>query len=230
MLPRNYLFIFFLCCIATASLGQKLIKGIVVDSTSLTNLPGVNVKIKNTNRGTSTNSSGIFTLMVTESDTLVFSSVGYAKVVLPVYLDDETMFVRMREESILLREVIIKDLGFRINQKYVKSPTLTTTKPLKAGSTGGVGVNFAYFTKLEKEKRKLVRIMADNEKVKIYLDVVNDPDVKAEILNRFAISEDRFYELLAVFNEKNKEITYSANSALILNSLFSFYENATIKK
>jgi hypothetical protein len=138
------------------------------------------------------------------------------------------MFVRMREESILLREVIIKDLGFRINQKYIKSPTLTTTKPLKAGSSGGV--NFAYFTKLEKEKRKLVRIMADNEKVKIYLDVVNDPDVKAEILNRCTISEDRFYELLAVFNENNREITYSANSALILNSLFSFYENASIKK
>lgn len=228
MLLREYLIISFLCCVATASLGQKLIKGIVVDSTSLTNLPGVNVKIKNTNRGTSTNSSGIFTLMVTESDTLVFSSVGYAKVVLPVYPDDETMFVRMREESILLREVIIKDLGFRINQKYVKSPTLTTTKPLEGGSSGGV--NFAYFTRLEKEKRKLVRIMADNEKVKIYLDVVNDPDVKAEILNRFAISEDRFYELLAIFNAKNKEITYSANSALILNSLFSFYENATIKK
>ncbi|MFN5429747.1 MAG: carboxypeptidase-like regulatory domain-containing protein [Cyclobacteriaceae bacterium] len=228
MLLREYLIISFLCCVATASLGQKLIKGIVVDSTSLTNLPGVNVKIKNTNRGTSTNSSGIFTLMVTESDTLVFSSVGYAKVVLPVYPDDETMFVRMREESILLREVIIKDLGFRINQKYVKSPTLTTTKPLEAGSSGGV--NFAYFTRLEKEKRKLVRIMADNEKVKIYLDVVNDPEVKAEILNRFAISEDRFYELLAIFNAKNKEITYSANSALILNSLFSFYENATIKK
>jgi hypothetical protein len=228
MLLRKYLFIFFLCCIATASVGQKLIKGIVVDSTSLTNLTGVNVKVKSTNRGTSTNSSGIFTLMVTESDTLVFSSVGYAKVVLPVYQNDETMFVRMREESILLREVIIKDLGFRINQKYIKSPTLTTTKPLKAGSSGGV--NFAYFTKLEKEKRKLVRIMADNEKVKIYLDVVNDPDVKAEILNRFAISEDRFYELLAVFNENNREITYSANSALILNSLFSFYENASIKK
>lgn len=230
MLFRESIVIFFLCCIGTASIGQKMIKGIVVDSTSLTNLAGVNVKVKNTNRGTSTNASGIFALIVTETDTLIFSSVGYARAVLPVYLEDETMFVRMREESILLREVIIKDLGFRINQRYVKSPTLTTTKPLKAGSSGGVGVNFAYFTKLEKEKRKLVRIMADNEKVKIYLDVVNDPDVKAEILNRFTISEDRFYELLAIFNAKNKEITYSANSALILNSLFSFYENATVRK
>jgi hypothetical protein len=227
---RLFKFLLFavLFTVATSSYSQKLIKGIVVDSTSLINLSGVNVKVKNTNRGTSTNASGIFALMVTETDTLIFSSVGYTRAVLPVYIEDETMFVRMREESILLREVIIKDLGFRINQKYVKSPTLTTTKPLKAGSGGGV--NFAYFTKLEKEKRKLVRIMADNEKVKIYLDVVNDPDVKAEILNRFAISEDRFYELLAVFNEKNKEITYSANSALILNSLFSFYENASIKK
>jgi hypothetical protein len=230
MLLRKFLFIFFLCCIATASVGQKLIKGIVVDSTSLSNLAGVNVKVKNTNRGTSTNASGIFTLVASQGDTLLFSFVGYAKAVLPVYLEDETMFVRMKEESILLKEVIIKDLGFRINQKYVKSPTLTTTKPLKAGSTGGVGVNFAYFSKLEKEKRKLVRIMADNEKVKIYLDVVNDPDVKAEIMNRFTISEDRFYDLLAIYNERNKETTYSANSALILNSLFAFYENATLKK
>ena len=214
-----------------SSFSQKLIKGIVVDSASFTNLPGVNVKVKGTNRGTSSNASGIFTIVASEKDTLIFSSIGFAKTALPVFLEDETMLVRMREESILLKEITIKDRGFHINQKYTNSPTLTTTKPIKAGSSsGGVGVNFSYFSKLEKEKRKLIKVMADNEKVKVYLDVVNDPDLKFEVMQRFSISEDRFYELLAIYNEKNKDITYSANSALILNSLLSFFENNTSKK
>ena len=214
-----------------SSFSQKLIKGIVVDSASFTNLPGVNVKVKGTNRGTSSNASGIFTIVASEKDTLIFSSIGFAKTALPVYLEDETMLVRMREESILLKEITIKDRGFHINQKYTNSPTLTTTKPIKAGSSsGGVGVNFSYFSKLEKEKRKLIKVMADNEKVKVYLDVVNDPDLKFEVMQRFSISEDHFYELLAIYNEKNKDITYSANSALILNSLLSFLENNTSKK
>ena len=209
---------------------QKLIKGIVVDSVSFTNLQGVNVKVKNTNRGTSTNSSGIFTIIASEKDTLIFSFIGYSKAVLRVYLEDETMMVRMKEESILLKEVTIKDQGFHLNQKYAKSPTLTTTKPLKAGSTSGVGVNFSYFSKLEKEKRKLVKVMADNDKVKIYLEVVNDPDLKSEVMQRFNITEEKYFDLLAIYNERNKEVTYSANSGLILNSLLSYFENATRKK
>lgn len=228
---RYLLTIVFAFAFAHEVVSQKLIKGIVVDSASFTNLPGVNVKVKGTNRGTSTNASGIFTIVASEKDTLIFSSIGFAKTALPVYLEDETMLVRMREESILLKEITIKDRGFHINQKYANSPTLTTTKPIQAGSSnGGVGVNFSYFSKLEKEKRKLVKVMADNEKVKVYLDVVNDPDLKFEVMQRFSISEERFYDLLAVYNEKNKDITYSANSALILNSLLSFFENNTSKK
>jgi hypothetical protein len=73
-------------------------------------------------------------------------------------------------------------------------------------------------------------VMADNDKVRIYLEIVNDPDVKNEIMERYLITEDKFYELLAIFNERNKDITYSANSALILNSLLSYYKNSTRQK
>ncbi len=205
----------------------------MVDSATLNNLQGVNVKVKNTNRGTSTNASGIFTILANEKDTLLFSSIGYGRAELRVYLDDETMFVRLVEQSILLKEVVIKDRGFHINQKYVKSPTLTTTKPLRAASfssSGGVGVSFAYFSKLEKEKRKLVKVMAENEKIKVYVEIVNDPDVKSEIMERHAITEEKFYDLLAIYNEKNKEVMYSSNSGIILNSLLSYYEKALSKK
>ncbi len=229
---RLFKFLLFtiLYLVATSGYSQKLLKGIVVDSASLINLSGVNIKVKHTNRGTSTNAEGIFMIVATEKDTLEVSYVGYAKMLVPVYLEDETLFVRLREESLLLKEVVIKDIGFHLNQKYTKSPTLTSTKPLKAGSSGGIGVNFSYFSKLEKEKRKLVKIMADNEKVKIYLSIVNDPDVKSDIMDRYAISEEKFYDLLSIYNEKNKEIMYSSNSGLILNSLVSFFQNQTAKK
>ncbi len=230
---KNITLLSLLLVVSNLSYSQKLIKGIVVDSASLNNLQGVNVKVKNTNRGTSTNASGIFTILAYEKDTLLFSSIGYGRAELRVYLEDETMFVRLVEQSILLKEVVIKDRGFHINQKYVKSPTLTTTKPLKAtsfSSTGAVGVSFAYFSKLEKEKRKLVKVMAENEKIKAYIEIVNDPDVKSEIMERHAITEEKFYDLLAIYNEKNKEVMYSSNSGVILNSLLSYYEKALSKK
>ncbi len=210
--------------------GQKLIQGIVVDSTTLNNLPSVNVQIKKSNRGTSTNLNGVFAIMAYETDTLIFSYIGYAKQVVPVNYQDDAMFIRLKEESQLLKEVIIKDIGFRLNQKYAPSTTLSTTKPLKAGSTSGVGVNFAYFSKLEKEKRKLVKVMADNEKIRIYLEVINDPDLKNEIMERHKITEEKYYDLLSNFNENNKQIMYSSNVGLILNALLSFFETQSKKK
>lgn len=223
-------FALLICGHTKVAVGQKLIQGMVVDSLTLNNLPAVNVKIKNTNRGTSTNPNGIFTILASEKDTLIFSYIGYTKAIVPVNFEDETMFVRLTEESMMLKEVVIKDQGFHIVQKYPKSPTLTSTKPLKARSTVGVGVNFAYFSKLEKEKRKLVKVMADNEKVKIYLDIVTNPDFRNDIMDRYTITEERFYDILALYNEKNREIMYSSNKGLIMNSLLSFFQNASGKK
>ncbi len=202
----------------------------VVDSLTLNNLPAVNVKIKNTNRGTSTNPNGIFTILATDKDTLVFSYIGYSKAMVPVNYEDEIMFVRLTEESMMLKEVVIRDQGFHIVQKYPKSPTLTTTKPLKARSTVGVGVNFAYFSKIEKEKRKLVKVMAVNDKVKMYLTIVTDPDFRSDVMERYNITEERFYDILALYNEKNQEIMYSSNRGLIMNSLLSFFQNTSAKK
>ena len=226
-----FLFLFFFL-VSSFGFSQKLIKGIVVDSATLNNLQGVHVKIKHTNHATTTNQNGVFTIIATEQDTLIFSYVGYAKQALPIYLEDETMFVRMREESILLKEVVIRDrFMLKLDGKYINSPTLQGAKPIKAGSTsGGVGVNFSYFSKQEKEKRKLSKIIAENEKVRTYIEMVNDPDLKNEIMTRYGFSEEKFYDLLAIYNEKNKDIMYSSNSGLILNSLLSYYEQASWQK
>lgn len=217
----------------TTSYSQKLVSGIVVDSASLNILHGVNVKVKGTTRGTATNESGIFTVLASETDTLIFSFVGYTKSFLPVSSQEETLFVRMREAATLLKAITINDSKFHLNLKHVESPALKAARPIKAGDTrmptSGIGfggsVNFSYFSKLEKEKRKLQKIMVENEKLRPYLEIVNDPGLKAEIMERYNLSEEKFYEQLSTYNERSKEAMYSANAGVILNSLLLHFNN-----
>ncbi len=72
------LFFSLLLLAATASFGQGKIKGKVVDAENNTGLPGVNVIIKGSKTGTSTDIDGKFTVnATTATGTIVVSSVGY---------------------------------------------------------------------------------------------------------------------------------------------------------
>lgn len=224
---KIYILIVVLLAASLIGNSQKLVKGIVVDSLSLENLTGVHIKVKHSHHAGVSDASGIFVILANPHDTLTFSFVGYAKATQRVNEEDEIMFVRMRDESILLKEITIHDSPLFGDKKYIESPTLSTTKPLQASSSG---VNFAYFSKMEKEKRKLVAIISELERARAYVEIVNDPDVREKIMNNYSISESRYYELLARFNQTHPDIMYSANSALILNSLFSYFENASDKK
>ncbi|CAN5411576.1 hypothetical protein BH09BAC3_BH09BAC3_04990 [soil metagenome] len=203
---------------------QKLVQGVIVDSLSLDNMSGVYIKVKNTNKITASNAHGIFSIMLLPTDTLIFSFVGYLTKSLPVQFEDEIMFVRMKDESIMLAEVLIRDRSY-LNKEYIYSPTLSTTKPLPAA-----GVNFAYFSKAEKEKRKLVEVLKEFDLVKVYVAVVNDRSIREEIMEKYSMTEVRYYELLAIFNQKNNALMHSSNADLIIEKLFSYFEDATEEK
>src|SRR5258706_6166761 len=104
---KFFLVTLFLGSICFSASAQKTLKGIVVDSITLNAIPNVSVKLKGTLYGTITNVNGVFTIKVKETDTLVFSSVGYDRVVLPVYFGDDVMFVLLTQQVIILREVTI---------------------------------------------------------------------------------------------------------------------------
>ena len=87
---------------------QKLIRGMVVDSLSLNNLPGVTVKIKGSQHSAVTDINGIFLISANSNDVLAFSFLGYHAKAMPAQQDNDVMFVRMQEESILLNEVEIQ--------------------------------------------------------------------------------------------------------------------------
>lgn len=207
---------------------KKLIKGMVVDSTTLVALNGVHVIVKNSGTASTTDGNGIFAIVASPNDTLIFSFVGYSRAMRAVDLDEEIMFVRLKDESILLKEIIIRDTPLFGKSRYIYSPTLSTVRPQAAFR--GNGVNLAYFSKMEKEKRKLVAVIAELEQARKYIEIVTDPDFRNSIMEKYHLPEDRYYELLANFNQTHVEVIHSSNESQILYALFSFFEYVTLKK
>jgi hypothetical protein len=226
MNQKVFFFILALSSVYFSASSQRIIKGIVVDSISLNAVPNAAIKIKNTSRGTITDAGGIFLLRVRESDTLIISSIGYSRVIAPVNTDDEIMFIRMSEDAIMLKEVTVYGRGASA-KKILPSLKLKSGAAPWGGalpSGNGAAVNFDYFSKREREKRKLEKLKMELSSTQTYVEIVTNLEVIDELKDRFALSDTSFYKILTHFNEQHREITHSGNQATILNSLFSFFE------
>lgn len=87
------------------------ISGVVMDADSISAIPYVNIRLKDTHFGTISDNSGHFVFSATEGDTLQFSFVGYfdAYFVMPDKLegDSYSLIQLMRKETIMLEEVVV---------------------------------------------------------------------------------------------------------------------------
>jgi|GEM_PF-356454 len=224
---RFYLFLALFGSFSFSALAQKTVKGIVVDSVTLNAIPNGSVKVKNTNWGTLTNSNGIFFIKVKPSDTLIFSSIGYNRVELPVSFDDDVMFVRLSQNVIMLREITVTGRPEAAKKELpslkLKSKSLPWGGAMPNGA-GGAAVNLDYFSKREREKRKLAKLNEELSRTQTYVEIVTNNEVKQELMERFSISDSTFYKILTKFNEQHRDVTHSGNQGNILNSLFSFFE------
>src|SRR5690349_6926354 len=108
MTGRFYLIFisFFLLAVYGHAQEQEVMRGIIVDSATFNPLPYVNIKIKNTFRGTNTDMQGNFSVLASRKDTLIISLVGYQTIVLPLW-DWESSMIRMAEAKILLSSVTV---------------------------------------------------------------------------------------------------------------------------
>lgn len=204
---------------------KKLVKGMVVDSLTLESLSGAHVVVKNSGMTAVTDASGIYAVVATANDTLIVSYVGYSSAIRIVDLNEEIMLVRLRSKSVLLSEIVIHDTPLQDTSRYIRS-VLSTIKPMAASSGG---VNFAHFTKAEKEKRKLVAVVKELESARRYIEIITDPSFRYNSMSKYRFSEDRLYELIAVFNQTHNEAIHSSNKSLILYSLHSYFEYAMLQ-
>lgn len=151
-LPLKYLPPFLLLLIvATTSFGQTMVKGTVKASDTGESLPGVNIIVKGTSRGTVTDLDGKYQIDIGPSDkTLLFSFVGYTDQEVEVN-GKSIIDVVLQVKSTALDEIVVvgygvqrrKDItGANIQVKGTelsKQPVLTATQALQ-GKVSGVQI------------------------------------------------------------------------------------------
>ncbi len=100
----------FLCFFCLSPVwGQKTVKGVITDDKEVP-LPGATVVIKNTQKGTISDVSGNYSIIVSPNDTLVFSMLGMAIQTIPV--EGKTVInVKLYEEATALNEVVVIGYG-----------------------------------------------------------------------------------------------------------------------
>ena len=110
-----WLFMLFLLGISWTQAQEKTITGLVTDQDS-TPLPGVNVIVKGTVRGTQTDFDGNYSITVSEGEILVFSYLGQRTVENTVGTSN-TFNLQMQEDASQLEEVIVTAQGIRREKK-----------------------------------------------------------------------------------------------------------------
>ncbi|WP_018476452.1 SusC/RagA family TonB-linked outer membrane protein [Pontibacter roseus] len=83
------------------------VSGQVVEQESGAALPGVTVRVKESNQGTTTNTDGAFQIKVNQGQVLVFSYVGYASQEVPVNGNAGSLKVQLQPGSTQLSEVVV---------------------------------------------------------------------------------------------------------------------------
>lgn len=109
----------------TSGYGQnKTVTGTVTDAAKLS-IPGVNVIVKGTNRGASTDFDGKYSVLAAPGETLVFSFVGFNKKELVVGTSN-TYNVSLDAESASLSEVVV--IGYGTQKKKLTSGAISGIK------------------------------------------------------------------------------------------------------
>src|SRR5690349_21364518 len=153
----RFYFVFISCALLSfSSLAQEqeVIRGIIVDSATFKPLPYVNIQIKNTFRGTNTDTQGNFSVLASRKDTLLISLVGYQTIVLPLG-DWEPSMIRMAESKILLKAVTVyaTPIDPYLGMFDEQNAELAARK------------NRFYYSKQKKEKRRVGWLREDNLRV-----------------------------------------------------------------
>lgn len=213
-------FLFFLIVAAEVAHSQKTTRVVVVDSATFKPLPAVFVRVKNTKRSTLADPSGIFTISTKRTDTLLLSHVGYKDVVIPLFFEEDAILIRMSEKITLLNEATVSSRRLYPNEINPRK----STPPRTATLAGSLSSPWDYFNKREKEKRKLVLLMQENDRIRTFIEVVTDPSVKEELMREHAVSETAYYDLLVKFNRQRFSVIYSNDAEEIIASLHDFFQ------
>jgi hypothetical protein len=228
---------------AFAAEGQQLITGMVADSATMQPLMNVNIKVKNSKKISVTDFRGFFSIPADDFDTLIFSSVGYFTKQKQARIIKDIVVIFLTEQTKLLKTITIdaKHSVPWLPEPIPPSPyqnnnydqRTVNTPGFQGFQTFGPGVIFrGVFTRFLKsaEEKKVEVVRKENYKARTYIDIVSDTTVKNKLMRDNHITEDEYYKLLALFNQKNKDIIYELEANELISILILFYSENAKKK
>lgn len=212
--------------LSVAGYSQRLYRGIVVDSVSMKNIPDVHVSVKNTSRAVFADPDGSFQIVAYPTDTLIFTSLGYTTLLLPLLFQEDVIMVLMKENVQMLANIVVSSTRLYPNKVFDQ----TKAEPKKMDPIEAVMSPIDYFFwREERDRRKLAKYIRENNRTQTYRQVILDPDVTKIMMETHKISEDKYYALLAQFNERNVHVHYFTDPDAIMEELHTFIEAALEK-
>ncbi len=119
-----YFFTFLMTGCVLAMAQNVTVKGVIKDQQGVS-LPGVSVKIKGSNQGSSTGVNGEFTINAPGSATLIFTYIGFKSLEQPINNRTE-LNITLIEESSELSEVVV--VGYGTQKKSVVTGAISSVK------------------------------------------------------------------------------------------------------
>ena len=215
---RKFCFLALASLLSISAFAQTT-HGIVVDSLTLVPLQGVHVKLKGSNRGTVTDARGEFYIAAQRVDTLTLSRIGYVDLTIPLFFEEEDILIRLKERVRILKEITIS--GTRLSEGEVTRTTRTI--PRKMSTADAFSSPWEYFTRGQRDKRKVTKLINENNRIRTYVQVIHDQLLREEIMEEHELSETEYYNILAAFNGQSQDVLYSTDKLEIIDSLKSFF-------
>ena len=98
----------------------RAVKGTVFDSDGTTPMAGVSVLVRGTNRGTTTDKTGKYSVQASEADILVFSFLGYTEKS-AIVGNRTSIDIVLQEDSKTINEVVVTALGIKREEKSLSA-------------------------------------------------------------------------------------------------------------
>ncbi len=121
--------------LSATNLQQVAIKGTITDAISNEALPGANVQVKGTNRGTTADVNGNYSLEVAKGDVLIFSFIGYINQEIAVG-EQTTINVALAPDASVFDEVVVVGYGTQKRTEVTGAITSVSSEALTAIPTG----------------------------------------------------------------------------------------------
>jgi hypothetical protein len=214
--------------------GQELaLEGVVIDSITRQPIPFVAIAAKGRKTSTISNEEGRFSYSCFFGDTIVFLRLGYERKSI-LARNNGQIKVLLKEVPKLLESVTIygsyKPQGseqwkMAVELPYFQNPGARTTNDYMQtiGVGASIGVEFDYFSKEKREKRKLARVQEELDKTRVFREVVENPETKRYLINLFKLTDTEYHQKLAAFNQQMSEAQQAKTKKEVLDLLVSFF-------